>query len=76
MKFSHVVVADSSETILYGAASLRTGAVNTSSNEKISVGCLVKIEMNVAAHAIRITVRTTSPAASTAILNAAKLLLA
>ncbi len=59
---------------LTGAASLRTGAV-TASGEKINVGCLCKIEMNVQANAMRVTLRTLHPAATSAILATAKSLL-
>jgi hypothetical protein len=65
---------DESEFVLYGAASLRTGAVKPS-GEKVTVGCLAKIEMNVQANAMRVTVRTTHPAASTALMFTAKMVL-
>ena len=51
-------LADASEYVLYGAASLRTGALAAGgSGEKVSVGCMIKIEMNVQANAMRLTVR-------------------
>lgn len=65
---------DESEFVLYGAAQLRTGAVNN--GQKVSIGCLAKIEMNVQANAIRVTFRTQFPAATAAILQTAKALLA
>lgn len=65
---------DGSEFIIYGSASLKTGA-RTPSGEKINVGCLVKIEMNVQANAMRVTFRTLHPAASSALLETAKALL-
>mmetsp|Transcript_28020 Transcript_28020/g.39890 ORF Transcript_28020/g.39890 Transcript_28020/m.39890 type:complete len:1087 (+) Transcript_28020:36-3296(+) len=67
-------IADSSEYVIYGAGSLRTGAV-TSTGEKINVGCLAKIEMNVQANAMRVTLRTLHPAATAALLQATKFLL-
>ena len=45
---------DESEFVRYGAASLRTGAVGLN-GEKVSVGCLVKIEMNVQSNQVRVT---------------------
>eukprot|EP01038_Epipyxis_sp_PR26KG_P004272 gene4272-6051_t len=75
-KFNRVSgVPDSSELVLYGAASLRTGAM-TAAGEKISVGCLAKVEINVAANAIRVTLRTLHPAATTAVLQTFKAFLA
>ena len=66
---------DESEVTIYGASSLRTGAL-TAASEKISIGCLVKIEMNVQAGAIRMTTRTLFAAASTAVIQTAKSFLA
>lgn len=65
---------DESEYVLYGASSLRTGSL-TPAGEKISVGCLVKIEMNVQSNAIRVTTRTLHPQASVAVMATAKTLL-
>jgi hypothetical protein len=62
---------DSTEYVIYGACSLRTGAKNPA-GENISVGCMTKIEMNVQANALRVTVRTVHPAASTAIMETVK----
>ena len=74
-KFARVVgVPDESEFVIYGASLLRTGAVG-GNGEKISLGSLVKIEMNVQANAIRITVRTVHPASTSAIIQTAKALL-
>lgn len=64
-----------SEFVLHGASSLRTGAVGPT-GDKISVGCLVKVEMNVQSNAIRVTTRTLHPAATAAIMATAKSLLA
>jgi len=58
-----------------GAATLRTGAT-TPNGEKISVGCLAKVELNGPSNSIRITLRTLHPAATTAMMDAAKTLLA
>lgn len=65
---------DASEYVIYGAATLRTGAVSAS-GEKLSVGCMAKIEMNVQANAIRVTLRTVHPAATQAIMQSVKGLL-
>jgi len=60
--------------VIYGAATLRTGAL-AANGEKLSVGCMVKIEMNVQANAMRVTLRSVHPAATQAILQAVKSLL-
>ena len=65
---------DASEYVIYGAATLRTGALSAS-GDKLSVGCMVKIEMNVQANALRITLRSVHPAATSAILQTVKGLL-
>ena len=65
---------DSSDFVLYGTSQLRTGAL-TPAGEKISIGCLVKIEMNVQAGAIRMTTRTVHQAASSAMIQTAKTLI-
>ena len=76
LKFGRVVgVPGESDFVIHGAASLRTGAV-TPTGEKISIGCLVKLEMNVQSNAIRVTTRTLHPAASLAVMATAKTLLA
>lgn len=67
-------VPGASDFVLYGAASLRTGA-QAASGEKINVGCLAKIEINVQHSAVRVTMRTLHPAASTAMLQTVKGLL-
>ncbi|RYG69674.1 hypothetical protein EON64_02140 [archaeon] len=75
MKFSRVAsVPDASDYIVYGAASLKTGA-RAPNGDKINVGSLVKLEMNVQANAMRVTVRTVHPAASSALLQTARSLL-
>ena len=63
-----------SEYVIHGAASLRTGTV-TPTGDKISIGCLAKVEMNVQTNAIRLTIRTLHPAATVAIMATAKSLL-
>ncbi len=63
-----------SEFVIHGAASLRTGTL-TAAGDKISIGCLAKVEMNVQTNAIRVTVRTLHPAATAAIMATAKALL-
>ena len=75
LKFAHATgMPDESEYVLYGAASLRTGAL-APGGEKISVGCLAKVEMNVQANALRVTFRTIHPVASQALMTTAKTLL-
>jgi len=75
MKFGRVLgLPDATDYVIYGASSLRTGA-KTPAGEKINVGCLVKIEMNIQANALRVTLRTLHPAATTAIMDSAKSLL-
>ena len=65
---------DASDYVVYGAATLRTGALSAS-GEKLSVACMVKIEMNVQANAMRVTLRSVHPAATQAILQTVKNLL-
>ena len=67
-------VDDGGGTIMSGATALRTGTVNAG-GEKISVGCLVRLEMNEAAGAFRLTVRTAVPHVSTALSEAIQKLL-
>ena len=75
LKFGRVTgMPDESEFVIYGASLLRTGAQGPT-GEKINVGCLVKIEMNVQAKKLRVTARTVHPAASTALFACAKRLL-
>lgn len=75
LKFGRVTgMPDESEFVIYGASLLRTGAQGPN-GEKINVGCLVKIEMNVQAKKLRVTARTVHPAATTALFACAKLLL-
>jgi hypothetical protein len=66
---------DESEYVIYGAASLRTGAL-TSAGEKITVGSLAKVEMSIETNALRVTFRTLHPSASHALMCTAKSLLA
>ena len=75
MKFGRIQgLPDASEFVIYGASTLRTGALSPS-GEKLSVGCMVKIEMNVQANALRVTLRSVHPAATAAILQTVKSLL-
>lgn len=75
LQFGRVTgMPDESEFVIYGAGSLRTGSL-TPTGEKISVGCLVKIEMNVQANALRLTIRTLHPAATAALQSTGKALL-
>jgi hypothetical protein len=73
LKF-HVV--ENTAQMLLGAASLRTGAVNQQTGEKLTLGCLIKIEINPQANAFQVTVRTVLPAATSAMLQTAQTLLA
>jgi AP-2 complex subunit alpha len=75
LKFGNVSgMPDESLYVIYGASSLKTGAPGPN-NEKVSVGCLVKIEMNVQSNAIRLTARTLHPAATIAVFECARQLL-
>jgi len=75
LQFGRVTgMPDESEFVIYGAGSLRTGST-TPTGEKISVGCLVKIEMNVQANALRLTIRTLHPAATSALQSTGRTLL-
>lgn len=75
LKFGKVSnMPDESEYVIYGASSLKTGAAGPN-GDKISVGCLVKIEMNVQRNAVRLTARTLHPAATAAIFECARTLL-
>jgi hypothetical protein len=67
-------VAGESEFVIHGVASLRTGTL-APSGEKISIGCLAKVEMNVQTNAMRVTVRTLHPAATAALMAAARAIL-
>jgi len=76
LQFGEVVgVTGGSDTVLFGAATLRTGA-STPTGEKVSIGCLVKLEINLQANALRVTTRTLHPAATQALLATVKALLA
>lgn len=67
---------DATDFVLYGGATLRTGtSVPGHPTEKVSIGCLIKIEMNVQANALRVTTRTIHPSATAAIIQTAKSLL-
>jgi len=73
-KYSRILgLPDESDYVIYGAATLRTGTL--ANGEKISVGSLVKIEMNIQANAMRITVRALHPAVTSAVIDTVKLLL-
>ena len=80
LKFGRIRgMPDDSDRVLYGASTLRTGAVAASrpgaAPEKISVGCLIRIEFKVESNSLRISVRTLHPSASGAIMQTAKTLL-
>jgi hypothetical protein len=75
LRFGPVIgMPDESEFVRYGACSLRTGSAGPN-GEKISVGCLVKIEMNVQSNAVRVSARTLHPAATLAVFESARSLL-
>ena len=65
---------DESQYVIYGAASLRTGAL-TANGEKITVGSLAKVEMSIETNALRVAIRTLHISASQALMNSAKSLL-
>ena len=65
-------MTDESEFVRYGAASLKTGAINSNNGEKINVGCLVEREMNVQTNAVRVTARQIYPTAKAAIFASAR----
>ena len=54
----------------WGAASLRTGATAPASSDKITLGCLIKVEN--AGPTIDVTCRTVHPAATSALSSAVK----
>jgi len=56
-------VDDGDGTILSAASALKTGTTNAG-GDKISVGCLVRLEINSVANAYRLTVRTAVPKVS------------
>ena len=62
-------VDDNNGTILSAAGALRTGTANAG-GDKISVGCLVRLEMNQTAGAYRLTVRTAVPQVSQSLAQA------
>jgi hypothetical protein len=64
---------DSSEFVLYGASSLKTGSTNPK-GEKINIGCMAKIEMNLQSRSVRLTLRTLHPMATQSILETIKIL--
>jgi hypothetical protein len=72
LKFGRVLgLQDATDYVIYGASSLRTGAKGPN-GEKINVGSLIKIEMNVQSNALRVTLRTVHPAATTALMETTK----
>lgn len=71
MKF-HII--DNNAQLITGAASLRTGAVNQQNGEKITFGCLIKIE-HTGPNTILVTTRTVSPASTAAILQTVRVFL-
>jgi len=79
LKFGRVLgMPDESDLVMYGSSVLRTGALATNKMgemEKISVGCMIKLELNTQANALRISIRTLHPAATLAIMQTAKSLL-
>ncbi len=72
LKFTRIQgIPDSSDFIIYGAGSLKTGAKDPNGN-KIAVGSLIKIEMNVDANALRVTIRSVYAATSAAMMETVK----
>lgn len=66
---------DQSSASLSAAGTFRTGAT-APSGDKLSVGCLVRVEANPTANAYRITVRAVHRDVSVTTKNCLKLLLA
>jgi hypothetical protein len=69
-------VIENTAQMLLGAASLRIGAINQQTGEKLTLGCLIKIEMNPQSNAFQVTIRAVTPAAASAMLQTAQTLLA
>jgi hypothetical protein len=63
-----------SNSMVVGAASLKTGTL-TAANEKISIGCLVRLQMDKLSGCVTVGVRTLHPAATTSTLATIKALL-
>lgn len=74
LKFSPVAAPLAASSVVCGAASLRTGA-KSPNGDKISVGSLVRLEL-IDSHTVRVTCRTVYPAASQALMDCIKRLLA
>jgi hypothetical protein len=72
--FEHVLkfarVQGTASNIIWGAASLRTGATAPNSSDKITMGCLIKIESS--GPTINIICRTVHPAATSALTSIVK----
>jgi hypothetical protein len=69
LKFSRVPGAP--PNCLWGAASLRTGATNPGSGDKITLGCLLKVE-NATGATVNVTCRTVHAAATAALASSVK----
>ena len=57
---------------LIGASSLRTGSINSSTGEKITLGCLIQINYNETTNHLQINCRTVLPLATTSIIYTIK----
>lgn len=65
---------DTTPNTVTAASTYRTGTTNAA-GQPISVGCLLRVEINVQAKAFRVTVRTTHPVVSRGLLQTAVSLL-
>eukprot|EP00604_Paraphysomonas_vestita_P003352 CAMPEP_0174818834 /NCGR_PEP_ID=MMETSP1107-20130205/1729_1 /TAXON_ID=36770 /ORGANISM="Paraphysomonas vestita, Strain GFlagA" /LENGTH=559 /DNA_ID=CAMNT_0016031289 /DNA_START=1314 /DNA_END=2993 /DNA_ORIENTATION=+ len=68
-------VIENTPQLITGAASLRTGTINPTTGEKVTLGCLIKIEINSPSNALQVTVRTVLPGATDAVIGTIKSLL-
>jgi hypothetical protein len=59
-----------------GAASLRTASLNPQTREPVTLGCLLKIHLDLSSNSLKIICRTVLPLATTAISSVTKTILA
>ena len=60
--------------VVFGAASLRTGAVGPN-GDKVTVGCLIKVALDARSNVVTVTCRTVHAAATAAVMETAIALL-
>lgn len=65
-------VIENTSQLITGAASLRTGSINPETHEKVTLGCLIKIELNSFSNDLQVTVRTVLPGATNAVISTIK----